>query len=176
MGEAVPFGGREYFLFLGLMLLARVSDFYSTWIATPNLVLEANPIARKLRWKWGIVVNLALCGGMSLWPLSAIIIATSSALVAARNFQSAWIMRAMGEENYRLWISERVDETPLSLLLLCLFGQALLTAAVSGALLCFGGGQNEIVLGVGLGILGYALAVVIYTLLALWRRRSGMSE
>ena len=93
-------------------------------------------------------------------------------MVAARNFQVAWVMRAMGEDNYRLWFSERVDETPPSLLLLCLFGQTFLTAAVGGALLCFGGWNNEVVVGVGLGIVGYALAVILYTLLGLWRRRA----
>ena len=28
-------------------------DFLSTWVATPNLVLEGNPIAKKLGWRWG---------------------------------------------------------------------------------------------------------------------------
>ena len=32
---------------------ARGMDFLSTWVATPNLVLEGNPIAKKLGWKMG---------------------------------------------------------------------------------------------------------------------------
>jgi hypothetical protein len=59
--DTIPFGSREYFVFLGVLLLARGMDFLSTWVATPHLVLEANPIAKRLGWKWGIPVNLAVC-------------------------------------------------------------------------------------------------------------------
>src|SRR5947209_11222597 len=101
MDKPVPFASQAYFLFLSLLLFARGTDFLSTWIATPNLILEANPIARKLRWKWGITVNVAMCLGFACWPLTAIIISTTSVLVAARNFQHAWLMRSHGEDNYR---------------------------------------------------------------------------
>ena len=84
-------------LFL-LLFVARGMDFLSTWVATPNLVLEGNPIAKKLGWKWGIPLNLALCVGLAFWPLPAIVISTTSVLVAARNFQSAWLMRSLGEQ------------------------------------------------------------------------------
>ena len=47
---------------------------------------EWDPLARKLRWKWGIPVNVALCLAFARWPLTAIIISTTSVLVAARNF------------------------------------------------------------------------------------------
>src|SRR2546430_102355 len=53
MDDRVPVGGRLYFFFLMLLLLSRGADFLSTWIATPNMVLEGNPLARKLGWKWG---------------------------------------------------------------------------------------------------------------------------
>jgi hypothetical protein len=45
--EFVPFGGPLYFALLSCLVVARSMDFLSTWIATPNLVLEANPLARK---------------------------------------------------------------------------------------------------------------------------------
>src|SRR5438309_720538 len=109
MDKPVPFASQAYFLFLSLLLFARGADFLSTWIATPNLILEANPIARRLRWKWGIPLNVALCVGFARWPLIAIIIGTTSALVAARNFQLAWLMRSHGEENYRNWSVEGAE-------------------------------------------------------------------
>jgi len=103
MDEPVLFGSGLYLLHVGLLVMARGADFLSTWIATPNLVLEANPIAKMLRWRWGLVINILLCFIFAFWPLPAIIISTTSALVAARNFQVAWLMYAAGEENYRLW-------------------------------------------------------------------------
>jgi hypothetical protein len=65
MPDTLSFGSREYLIFLFLLAFSRAADFFSTWIATPNMVLEANPIARKLGWKWGIPVNAGLCVGFA---------------------------------------------------------------------------------------------------------------
>ena len=170
MDDAVPFGSQAYFLWLALLLAGRGADFFSTWLATPHLVLEANPIARKLGWRWGSAANVALCGVFAQWPLPAIIIATTSALVAAHNFKNAWIMRTMREQAYRLWMSERMRETPLALFLLCLSGHVVLTGAVGGALIWISAGDIG-PLGIGTGIVGYAIAVLVYTLISVWRRR-----
>ena len=47
-------------LLIGLVM-TRMADLGSTWVATPRLELEANPVARYLGWKAGIGVNLILC-------------------------------------------------------------------------------------------------------------------
>ena len=135
MDDTVPFASREYFLFLALLTFSRGMDFLSTWIATPNLALEGNPLAKKLGWKWGVPLNFVICLALPLWPLSAIVVSTASVLVAARNFQSAWLMRSLGEEIYRRWHVERVRETSVTLYLSCLAGNTLLTAGVGVALI-----------------------------------------
>ena len=137
MDDTFPFASRDYFLLLLLLIFARGMDFLSTWIATPNLVLEGNPLAKKLGWKWGLLLNVVLVGVLARWPLSAIVVATASVLVAARNFQSAWLMHSLGEENYRRWHVERVQETRITLYLFCLAGNTLLTAGVGAALIYF---------------------------------------
>lgn len=169
MDEFIPFASREYFIFLGLALFARGMDFLSTWIATPHMVLEGNPIAKWLGWKWGIMVNLALCAGLALLPLAAIIIATTSLLVAARNFQGAWLMHSMGEEAYRAWMTERLASGYTGLFLFCLFAQCASLAGIGAALLMWSD-YLIVPFGVGIGLIGYALAVLIYTLLSLRRR------
>jgi len=174
MEEFVPFGSRSYALMFLLLLVARGMDFLSTWVATPNMVLEGNPIAKKLGWKWGIPLNLGLCFGFAFWPLPAIVISTTSVLVAARNFQSAWLMRSLGEQIYRDWHIERVQETSVTLYLFCLFAQTALTAGVGVGVIYFSEWRLA-PLAIGLGIVGYALAVAFYTLLGIWRmRRSTM--
>jgi hypothetical protein len=174
MDEFVPFASRTYGLLFVLLLCARGSDFLSTWLATPNLVLEGNPVAKKMGWKWGIPINCLLCFGFAFWALPAIVISTTSVLVAARNFQSAWLMRSMGEERYRDWHIERMQETSVTLYLFCLFAQTGLTAAL-GALLIYFSRQEVIPWAIGLGIISYAAAVAFYTLLGAWRlRRSAL--
>jgi hypothetical protein len=170
MDEFVPFGSRSYALIFLLLFIARGMDFLSTWVATPNLVLEGNPVAKKLGWRWGIPINFLVCFGFAFWPLPAIVISTTSVLVAARNFQSAWLMRSLGEQLYRDWHIERVQETSVSLYLFCLFAQTALTAGVGAAVVYFSN-RDLVPWAIGLGIMAYALAVAFYTLLAIVRMR-----
>jgi len=170
MDAAVTFAGRDYCLLLLLLVFARGMDFLSTWIATPNLVLEGNPLAKKLGWQWGLLVNIVLVGVLAMWPLSAIVVATASVLVAARNFQSAWLMHSLGEEHYRQWHVERIQETRITLYLFCLAGNTLLTAGVGAALIYFSH-LRLVPFAIGMGMVAYAVAVALYTLLAIWRMR-----
>ena len=176
MEDFVPFGSRVYALVFLLLVVARGMDFLSTWVATPNMVLEGNPIAKKLGWRWGIPLNVGLCIGFACWPLPAIVISTTSVLVAARNFQSAWLMRSLGEHIYRDWHVERVQETSVTLYLFCLFAQTALTAGVGGAVIYFSWDHEPVVLAIGLGIIAYAIAVAFYTLLGIVRLRRADKE
>ena len=177
MDDFLPFPSRDYFLMLFLLLVARGMDVLSTWVATPNLLLEGNPIAKKLGWRWVLPINLGVCLVLAFWPLPAIVISTTSVLVAARNFQSAWLMRSLGEHAYRDWHVQRIQETRITLYLFCLAGNTLLTAGVGAAVIYFSnipaaGGQPLLVpFAIGVGIMAYAGAVAFYTLLAIWRLR-----
>lgn len=170
MDVTFPFASREYCLLLLLLVFARGMDFLSTWIATPNLVLEGNPLAKKLGWQWGLLLNIVLVSVLAMWPLSAIVVATASVLVAARNFQSAWLMHSLGEEHYRQWHVERIQETRITLYLFCLAGNTLLTAGVGAALIYFSH-LRLVPFAIGMGMVAYAVAVAFYTLLAIWRIR-----
>ena len=170
MEDSVQFASRSYGLMFVLLLISRGMDFLSTWVATPNMVLEGNPIAKKLGWKWGIPLNVVLCFAFAFWPLPAIVISTTSVLVAARNFQSAWLMRSLGEHIYRDWHVQRVQETSITLYLFCLFAQTALTAGVGVAVIYFSDARLA-PLAIGMGIVAYALAVAFYTLLGIWRLR-----
>lgn len=174
MEEFVPFASRTYAGVFLLLLLARGMDFLSTWVATPNMVLEGNPIAKRLGWRWGIPLNVGLCFLFAFWPLPAIVISTTSLLVASRNFQSAWLMRSMGENRYREWHVSRIRETSVTLYLGCLLAHTLLIVAVGAGVIYFSGTAREPVtplLAIGLGIIAYGGAVIFYTLLGLWRLR-----
>jgi hypothetical protein len=168
--DTLPFGSGEYFCCFFLLLFARGMDFLSTWVATPNLVLEGNPLARKLGWKWGGLANLAMCFIFAFWPLTAIIIMVAGLLVAAHNFRSAWLMRSMGEAAYRDWFLERMESTRLSFYFACLCGETILTGLPGLALILFCD-AGSIPFAIGYGIVAYAGIVLFYTSLSLWRLR-----
>src|SRR3954454_9952968 len=137
MDEFVAFGSRDYLLMLAFLLVSRGMDMLSTWVATPNLVLEGNPIAKLLGWRWLLPINLVFCVGLAAWPLPGIMLSTMSLLVSARNFQSAWLMRTLGEESYRRWHIERIQETRVTLYLFCVLGETVPFAAVGAAIVFF---------------------------------------
>ena len=168
--DFLPFGSQQYFLMLSLLLFARGMDFFSTWVATPNLALEGNPLAKKLGWKLGAIVNFAMCFIFARWPSTAIIVATSSLLVAAHNFHSAWLMRTMGEEEYRQWFVERLARTPLPFYFVCLLGETMMMALVGGGILCFSR-LDSVPFSIGLGILLYVVIVLFFTTLSIVRMR-----
>jgi len=170
MDDLLPFASRDYCLLLMISVFSRGMDFLSTWFATPNLVLEGNPLAKKLGWRWGIALNVVICLAVAFEPVVAIAISTTSLLVAARNFQSAWLMRSMGEKAYRDWHVARIQETRITDYLLGLAGNTLLTAAVGVALVYFGG-EMLVPVAIGLGTVVYAGAVVFYSCLAVLRIR-----
>jgi hypothetical protein len=177
MEDLVLFGSRDYFLYLALLIFGRGMDFLSTWIATPNLALEANPLAKKLGWKWGLLLNAIIVSLFALWPLPAVVIITTSILVAARNFQSAWLMRSLGEYEYRSWMAGQLEQTPVTLYVFCLLAQTALIAIVGAALMYSSYPlimQSFVPFGIGMGVLTYAVAVTFYTLLAVWRLRRSL--
>lgn len=170
MIHTVSFGDSEYNIMLAALLFGRGSDLLSTWVATPNLMLEANPIARRLGWKWGVVVNLVVCFSVALYPLPAVVVVTTSLLVAARNFKTAWLMRTMGEERYMVFMLNQVNSSNRRLYVFCLFAEGVLTSIV-GLVVAWYSRVPSIPLGIGVGIVAYAVAVVFYSCLSLWRSR-----
>jgi len=169
MDEIIPYWSAEYFVLFGVLVFARGMDFLSTWVATPHMVLEGNPLAKRLGWKWGGMINLMVCVLCAAAPMPAVVVSTTSLLVAARNFQGAWLMRTMGEYNYRNWMSERLAEGRKGLFVFCLLAQCILMALLGLALVWLGG-EMMVPLGVGIGLLVYAFAVLFYSLLSLTRR------
>ncbi len=158
----VPFGSLHYAVFVLIVLFARGADLFSTWVATPTLELEANPIARLLGWRAGILVNVLMAAVIAILPLAAVSIATTSLMVAARNLQAAWIVRAVGEHAYRSWIAARYRETSPGVFLCLLILQTGFISLIGGVLMLFSGWQL-VPFGVGFGIIVYAVAVALFT-------------
>lgn len=173
MDDAVPLGSREYFIYLVLLLFSRGMDLLSTRVATPGLLLEANPLARKLGWKGGIIFNLALCLGLASSSFTSIALATMSLLVAAHNLHHAWAMRSLGEHQYSEVVKAQLRQTKWSLYLACLFSECSLVALVGGAVFEFSG--NALVpAAAGAGIFAFAFAKAFFSFLSVWPMRRSM--
>lgn len=168
-GESIPIFSETYLILLSGLIFARACDFGSTWLATPNLQLEANPVAKWLGWKWGILLNVIICMLIATYLVPAVMLITTSLLVAARNLDHAWLMRSMGELNYQMFMGSQLRRTPFGLVLGCFWGNGMIYFLVG--LLVAMWTRNLIVQSIGFGIIGYSIAVVVFTTLSLWRSR-----
>src|ERR1051326_7172442 len=72
-----------------LIFVARVGDIGSTYLVTPKLRLEANPIIRKLGW-WFAIATVALCLIPYYSTAMAVIVLVPSLLVSAANTGKIW--------------------------------------------------------------------------------------
>ena len=156
-----PLLGRAYWAALALLGVARGLDFLSTWIATPDLSLEANPIARRLGWRAGIVVNVFVCLVAAAMPFIAVLISVTSLMVAARNFQAAWVARTMGEYEYREHLETQFHRADKRLVLGCVWAQGLLYGTVGGAVVFLAG--DLMAQAVGWGIVSFGLAIAVHS-------------
>ncbi len=82
----------------GLILLGRLGDIISTWLITPKLDLEANPIVRWLGWRFAVATVL-LClvpYVVDLWI--AVILVPPFLMISGSNVGKIWMVRALGEK------------------------------------------------------------------------------
>lgn len=106
----------EHVLF-ALLLLTRVGDIWSTWLATPKLRLEGNLVARRLGWKFAFATLL-----VSFLPYYSTALAVAAlpvfCLACWSNFCRVWMLRALGEERWAQLITEAASRTarPLAVL------------------------------------------------------------
>ena len=170
---APPFG-LTYWLCLLLLMAARGLDFLSTWVATPSLLLEANPVARAMGWRLGVALNVLLCLVAAAIPYVAVLVSVTSVMVAARNFQGAWVMRTMGEYEYREHLREQFRRSDPRLVLGCVWAQAVLYAGVGAALVVLTGELFSAA--VGWGIVGFGPAIGVHSTNAYRKARHVLSD
>src|SRR5690242_5109760 len=82
-----------------LILVGRAGDLLSTWLATPKLKLEANPIVRRLGWRFA-VLTLLFCLIPYYNAALGVAAVVFNFVVCFSNFGKVWLMRTMGESEY----------------------------------------------------------------------------
>ena len=89
----------ETHLLAALVLFSRLGDVVSTWLVTPRLRLEANPVVRRLGWRFAALTLFVAFVPYAHAGLGVAIL-TTSLFVTASNLSRGWMVRAMGEAEY----------------------------------------------------------------------------
>jgi hypothetical protein len=116
-------------LLCGLILLARIGDIGSTYLVTPTLKLEANPIIKRLGW-WFAVATLLVCLVPYYSTALGIIVLIPSLMVSVSNIGKIWIARALGEGEYYELLLRTAKRSRLSHALLPTIAAAMFLALI----------------------------------------------
>ena len=150
------------FTIAALLLISRLGDIGSTYLASPKLELESNSVIRRFRWPFAVLTILVFI--VPYWDIgSGIVLMVASLLVAASNSSKIWLIRAMGEsEYYALMVRMAARAKPVPSLIYSLM-PALFMSILGGTIMyLYPSEHTDLGYHVGLGILGYALVVAFY--------------
>jgi len=165
---------------IAALFVARGLDFLSTWIVTPTLKLEANPLMRRVSWLRMIVLNLPLLGLPFLHHGLAITFIVTSLLVAGGNLSGGALSRGMGEGRQL----QRQQEALRRIGLVGALGMntaGMLVVGIGGLfLMALTGGESDRVWWGGLGVVMYGVSGLVHFNWAILRlhragRRSGQN-
>ena len=174
----IPLGVLQHLLCI-LLLFARVCDVGTTYLATPTLALEANPIVRKLGWKFAIM-TIALCVVPYWSPQVGLTLLMASLLVSASNAGKVWVMRTMGEQAYLSFCLELARKSKLSRALLTVAASAVIVVLAGAVIVLFyPSPSDDWGFWIGLGVALYGVVIGIYGsgwLVRLFRRAAGLAE
>src|SRR4030095_6516125 len=144
-----------------LVLVSRIGDIATTYFVTPTLSLEANPIVRRLGWKFALV-TLLVCLIPYVHLGGGLAVGVASLLVSSRNASSIWMARGLGEQSLRDLYRSLATRTRLR--------QAIVPTAVSGAfaslagiaVMYFSEDLESLSSWAGFGVVMYGLVIALH--------------
>lgn len=144
-----------------VLLLARFGDLASTYLATPTLRLEANPLARKFGWPFAWL-TLLVCFVPYYNTSLAVIAITVSLFATASNLSRAWIIRALGEAEYLNVLQRAAAASRPREAIAFILASSGAFALAGVVLLVISGGPGEWPFWFAVGIIAYAYAMAMF--------------
>ena len=160
------FNHFELFLCI-LLLISRIGDLTTTYLCTPKLTLESNPVMKKLGWRFGLL-TLLVCFLPWYSTSMSVMVLVPFFLVTSSNAAKIWVLRAIGEREYGRLALSWAARSKRSTALAAAWASALFLALV-GALLLLLCPNPALDWGywIGLGILLYAAIITLYSTLSI---------
>lgn len=151
-----------------LILVARFGDIGSTYLATPTLKLETNPVARRLKWPMGLL-SLGLCLIPYYNTALAVMVLVPSLLVSASNLSRGWVAHAVGEDEMLAFLQRAVSRISRVKAVGFTLGAGSFVVLAGLVLLVLSGGQKAWAYWFAWGILLYGVVIALYSSLFVLR-------
>jgi hypothetical protein len=143
------------------VLISRLGDIGTNYLATPKLILEANPEARKFRWPFALA-TLSVCFLPYYSAPFAIIVLVASLLVSASNAGRLWWIRVMGEERFYQLMLEMAGLSRPAPSIICILLPPFFIFLLAGLLLFFYPSPSDWGYYCAIGIASYAFVLTVY--------------
>ena len=157
-----------------LILLARFGDIGSTYLATPTLQMESNPLMRWGGWKLA-ALSVFACLIPYVDAQLGLTMLVLSLLVTGSNLSKGWLMRAFGESDYQRMIRSAAARSSLPAALGFVLGGAACVGAAGAVMMFASGGPDTWGYWAASGVTVYALAVGFYGALSTVRLFRGLA-
>jgi hypothetical protein len=143
------------------ILVGRAGDVFSTHFASPDLVLEANALVKRIGWPWAIASFL-----LAVVPFFSIefgvMVAVPSLFVASSNLFEGWVAHALGERQYFELLQHAASKLAPRIAYASVLGSAAFVVLASGLLLFISGGSEHPSWYFAWGLLAYAAALGVH--------------
>ena len=145
-----------------LLLAARLADIGTTYLATPNLSLEANPVMQKLGWRFALI-TLVVCIIPYFSAEAGIMILVPSLMVSAANAGKIWAMRTMGEKDYKRMLLDLAARSTLRQAVTGVMASASFIILTGAVLLFFYPDPfGDYGFWFGMGIVAYGIVIAVH--------------
>ena len=145
----------------GLLLISRLGDVISTYLVSPTLKLEANPIVKRLGWKFALLTILVCV--VPYWSLPmGLMMLVPFLMVSASNIGKIWFIRTYGESEYLELVRSVARKGSMRGSLLGTWASAAFIALQGSVLIFFYPNQDQWAFWFGCGILLYALIIALW--------------
>ena len=146
-----------------LLLVGRLGDIVSTYIATPNLKLEANPIIRKFKFRFAFMTSLICL--VPYWDQGmGVVLIVASYLISFMNISKLWFLKTLGEDRaFKLHIFIAQQSSMWVPVLISSIAYSFL-AGIGVLCIVFYPQTHEWAFNFGVGFLTFAVAIQIHTI------------
>ena len=150
----------EHLVAIGI-LLGRIGDVTTTYLGSPKLKLESNPVVRKLRWPLA-AATLLLCIVPYFDMSMGIMLMVLFFLVCLSNSLRLWLIRALGEDEYFQLLVNAAGKANYRSSLILNFVPGIFMSLLAIGLLIFYPDPENNGYWFAYGILSYAVITMIY--------------
>jgi hypothetical protein len=157
----------EHVLFVAV-LISRIGDIGTTYLVTPNLTLEANPIVRKFGWPYAFLTLLVAF--VAYWDAGiAIIFLVTSLLVCAWNSSQILTAKLFGEEGVGAMKMRMLLQLGFRRFFLYILLRMFFYAFIGGIIMFFYPSPDDWGFYIAMGFFAFVFAVLFHTGIASWK-------